>query len=109
MSYDLTPFPSGALAGDARRNGRALSRISASGQLRQAAVDVEGDVALSKLEVLTGVIGHALSAVARVAQAETALALNVPGASGRLAFIADQHMLASAEVLDELRYRMRNK
>ncbi len=109
MSYDLTPFVQGVLAGDARRTGRTLSRINASGPLRQATVDVEADVSFAKLEAVTALTGHALSAVARVAQAEAALALTVPAASGRLAFIAEHHMLAAAEVLDELRYRVRNK
>lgn len=107
MSNELTQFTGGLVARDSR-TGRALSRINASGQLRQATVDVEADVTMAKLEAITAVTGQALGAVARVAQAETALAQNFPGASGRLAFIAQQHMLAAGEVLNELRYRVRN-
>ena len=109
MSYELAPLTGGLPARDARRSGRALSRVQASGQIRQAVIDVEADVTMAKLEAITTTTGHALASVARVAQAETALALNFPGASGRLAFIADQHMLAVGEVLNELRYRVRNK
>lgn len=109
MSYDLTPYAGGPLLRDARRTTRAISRVNSGGQIRQAQVDVETDVAICKIESITIATGQALGAVARVAQAETAMAQNFPGASGRLAFIAERHMLHVSDVVDDLQRTLRRK
>jgi len=53
--------------------------------------------------------GAAMQAVVRVAQAQKHLEQLAPEASGRLAFLADDHMLAMAEVLADLRRELRRR
>lgn len=109
MPYDISLFEGGALARDRRRVGREISRTQSTGLVRQSAIDVETDIAIGKIDAITATTGQALGAVAKVAQAETALAQNFPGASGRLAFIAERHMLYVGDAVDELHNRLRRK
>jgi hypothetical protein len=99
----------GSLLRDARRASRAISRVQAGGQVRQAQVDVDADVAMGKLDALTAATGQAMGQVAKVGMAEQQLAQLAPMASGRLSFIADRHMLAAADVLDDLRHELRRR
>jgi hypothetical protein len=108
-SNEIVLFSSGALARDARRTTVAVNRVYSRGEIRQAEVDVESDVAQAKLDAVTRLTGQAMTAVARLAQAETALTQNFPAASGRLAFIAEQHMLLSGDIVADLHYRVRRK
>ena len=109
MSYDITRWEAGGLDRDHRRTSRVISRVASGGQIRQAQVEVEADVTAAKIDAITGATGLGLGAVAKVAQAEQALMQNFPTASGRLAFIAERHMLAVGDVLDELHYQVRRK
>jgi hypothetical protein len=107
---DLLPYTgTAALSRESRRTGRAISRVHGDGQVRQAAIDAEVDVTMAKLDAVTTGTGQALTAVARVAQAETALAQNFPGASGRLAFLAERHMLAASDIVEVLVCRVRHQ
>ena len=92
---------------DSRRAGRAISRSQASGAVREAHIDVETDVALSKVDSLTTVTGRAMGAVVRVAQAQKHLEQLAPEASGRLAMLADDHVLGLAEISADHRRTLR--
>jgi hypothetical protein len=110
MSFDMTPYVGGgAIVRDVRRTNRVVSRVQSGSQIRQASVDAETEVALAKIDSITATTGQALGAVAKVAQAETALAQNFPGASGRLAFIAERHMLHVSDAVDGLQTKLRRK
>jgi hypothetical protein len=97
-----------ALSRDSRRTGRAISRVHAESQVRQAVIDAEVDVTVAKIDAVTTSTGHGLTSVARIAQAETVLAQNFPGATGRLAFLAERHMLAASDMVDDLACRVRH-
>jgi len=110
MSYEVTPFSGpGVSLGDARRAGRAVSRHRSGALVRVSAADAETDVAQAKLDNLTMATGTAMSSVVRVAQAQRHLEQLVPEAAGRLAYLADDHMLGMGEVLADLRRTMRRR
>lgn len=94
---------SGAPLRNARRASRAINRYQAVGQVRAGGVDTDTDVALVKMDALTQATGNAMGAVVRVAQAQTHLEQLAPQASGRLNFLADDHMLAMSDVMADLR------
>lgn len=100
---------SGGLLRDSRRAGRAISRYQSGGQLRVAQVDVEVDVALAKVDAYTHTAGQAMSAVTRVAQGQRHLEQLAPEAAGRLNYLADDHMLAMADVMADLRRDLRRQ
>lgn len=104
---DLTPYTGGALSRDARRASREISRGRLGTQIRTAAVDNITDVALAKVENATMATGNAMQQVTRVAQAQRQLEQMAPEAAGRLAFLADDHMLGCAELLADLRRDLR--
>jgi hypothetical protein len=97
----------GALGRDARRASRAVSRGRLGTQIRTSAVDNTTDVVLAKVENLTMATGSAMQQVTRVAQAQRQLEQLAPEAAGRLAFLADDHMLGCAELLSDLRRDLR--
>lgn len=97
------------LTRDVRRAGRAISRYQTGGQVRIAQVDTETDLALVKVDALTTATGNAMGAVVRVAQAQQQLELLVPNAAGRLAYLADSHMLAMGDLMQDLRRDLRRK
>lgn len=110
MSNDLAPYQGTNLTvRDSKRTNRAISRHQAGGQVRVAAVDAETDVAMAKVEGLTMVTANAMSAVARLAQAQTQLEQQVPEASGRLAYVADTHLLCVGDMLRDLRHDLRRR
>lgn len=94
---------------DSRRAGRAISRYQAGGQVRTAAIDVETDVTLDKLDSLTAVTGLAMGAVVRVAQAQKHLEQLAPEASGRLTLLADDHVLGLADIAADHRRVLRRQ
>lgn len=98
-----------SLMRDVRRASRAISRYQTGGQLRIAQVDTETDVALVKVDALTTATGNAMGAVVRVAQAQQQLGLLAPAAAGRLAYLADSHMLAMGDLMQDLRRDLRRK
>jgi mannitol-1-phosphate/altronate dehydrogenase len=105
---ELSIYPSaGVIARDSRRTSREISRVHGASQVRQAAIDAEVDVTLAKIDSVTTATGYSLTATARIAQAETALVQNFPGASGRVAFHCERHMLAVADCVDVMLCRVR--
>jgi hypothetical protein len=109
MSDELAPYMTGAVARDARRAGRAISHYQSGGQVRVAKVDIDTDVALAKVDALTAATGSAMGSVVRVAQAQRHLEQLAPEAAGRLAFLADDHMLGMADIMADLRHDMRRR
>lgn len=101
--------PSGLLQSDTRRASRVISRYRANGQVRVGGIDNDTDVALAKVDALTQATGSAMGAVVRVAQAQGHLEQLAPSASGRLNFLADDHMLAMSDVMADLRRDIRRK
>jgi hypothetical protein len=97
----------GAPSRDARRASRAITRARLGTQIQMASVDNATDLAVLKVDSLTMTTGTAMQSVARVAQAQRQLEQLAPEAAGRLAFLADDHMLGCAEVLADLRRDLR--
>jgi len=105
---ELAPYAGGVVSRDARRAGREISRGRLGTQVRLAAVDDVTDLALGKVESLTTMAtGSAMQSVARVAMAQRQLEQMAPETSGRLAFLADDHLLGCAELLGDLRRDLR--
>ena len=110
MSQELSPYiPTTGSLRDARRVSRAISRYQFGGQVRTGQVDVDTDVALTKVEALTATTGAAMGGVVRVAQAQKTLEQLAPETSGRLAFLADSHAMAMSDLLADLRRDLRRK
>ena len=101
--------PHGPLARDVRQTAKACSKYAAQAAMRTAAVDAETDVALVKIDALTHATGSSMSAVVRVAQAQRHLEQLAPEAAGRLAFLADDHMLSVSGVMADFRRDLRRK
>lgn len=99
----------GGLIRDARRSGRTISRYQAAGQVRVAKVDTETDIALAKVDAITTATGTAMGSVVRVAQAQRQLEQLAPEAAGRLAFLADDHMLSMGDIMQDLRRELRRR
>ena len=91
------------LARDMRAANRAVSRFSAQAVMRVSGFDSEIDVGLAKIEALTHATGAAMTAVSRVSAAQRNLEMLAPDASGRLAYLADDHLMSVASVLEGLR------
>lgn len=106
---DLIPYMEGGLSRDSRRAARAISWSRAASQVRMAQVDDEADVADEKMEALTSTTGKAMGAVTRVAQAQKHLEALAPEVSGRLAYLADCHLLAMGDSLQDLRRQLYRK
>ena len=98
----------GALSRDARRAGREISRGRIGTQIVTSQVDHTTDIAVAKLENLTMATGNAMQQVTRVVQAQRQLEQMAPEAAGRLAFLADEHVLACAGLLADLRRELRS-
>jgi len=110
MSYEVMPYEGGGLpARDGRRVGRVVSRNRAGALVRVSGMDADTDVAQAKIDDLTMATGTAMSSVVRVAQAQRHLEQLAPEAAGRLAYLADDHLLAMSEVLADLRRDMRRR
>jgi len=101
--------PQGLTSRDARRSARSISSTHAGGLMRLAAIDTDTDVALAKVDATSAATGQAMAAVIRVAQLHKSLELVAPEAAGRLAFLAEDHMLGMSEVLADLRRDLRRK
>lgn len=108
---DIQQYPGGhpLLPSDGRRAARAISRYGAQSRVRVAGTDYETDVALSKVDGLTAVTGHAMGGVVRVAQGQKHLELLAPEASGRLAMLADDHALGCMDITSDHRRALRRK
>lgn len=110
MTNDLTTYEDGfPLIRDVRRAGRAISRHQSGGQVRQAMVDIDTQVALTNADAITAATGSAMGSVLRVAQAQRHLEQLAPEAAGRLAYLADDHMLSMGDVMADLRRDLRRR
>ena len=107
MSELVSYSGGGALGRESRRTSREISRGRLGTQARISAVDNATDLALAKVESLTMATGSAMQQVTRVAQAQRQLEQLAPEAAGRLAYLADDHMLGCGELLTDLRRDMR--
>ena len=107
----IQPFAGGRLLspGDGRRVARAVSRSYAMSAVRSTDIQDETDVMLDKVDATTTLTGHAMGAVVRVAQAQQHLEVLAPGASGRLALLADNHALIVAELQVDHVHALRRK
>ena len=103
----LHNFGSGTLSRDARRASREISRSRLSTQIRTGQVNNTTDITLTKVENLTFATGNAMQQVTRVAQAQRQLEQLTPEVAGRLAFLAEDHLLGCAELLADLRCNLR--
>jgi hypothetical protein len=100
----LAPYnDGGALSRDARRASVQIRRGRLSTQVTIGAVDNATDIAVAKMENLTMATGTAMHQVARVAEAQRQREQMAPEAAGRLAYLADDHALGCAQLLDDLR------
>ena len=107
---DLQPYLSGeVISGHARRAARAISRHRLDAHVRVAAVDADTDTALAKIDNVTMATGNAMSAVVRIEQAQRHLEQLAPEATGRLAYLADDHILGASEILADLRRDLRRR
>jgi hypothetical protein len=104
MLYNLA---GGALRRDARRASREISRGQLGTQIATSQVNDTTDVTVAKVDNLTMATGNAMQQVTRVAQAQRQLEQMAPEAAGRLAFLADDHVLGCAELLADLRRNLR--
>lgn len=104
---DMQLFRPRPLSRDMREAGQLVSRAQVNAMVRTASADLSTDVAMAKIENLTMATGAASAAVVRVAQAQRQLEQMAPEASGRLAYLADDHALGCAEILADLRRQLR--
>ena len=81
---------------DTRRTARHVSRLHGRTQLRMAELDDETDLAIAKVEATTAIYVAAAAAVTRVAVAQRHYESMAPEASGRLAYLSDDHLLEVA-------------
>jgi uncharacterized protein (DUF2384 family) len=86
-----------------------MSRHSTGAQLRVSAIGAVTDAAIAKIDDVTMATGTAMSSVTRVAQAQRHLEQLVPEVSGRLAFLAEDHLLGMVEILSDLRRNLRRR
>ena len=97
----------GALGRDSRRASRVISRGRLGTQIATSQIDSVTDIALAKVENLTQATGNAMQHVTRVAQLQQQLEQTAPAASGRLEFLAQDHLFGCSELLGDLRRDMR--
>lgn len=109
MSEVMRYQSGGLLPSDARRSGRAISRMQAGSSVRLSRVDVEVEETIAKEDGYTDAAGSASADVIRLAQLHKQLELTAPEASGRLALIADVHALTMVDLLGDLRRNMRRR
>jgi hypothetical protein len=107
----IEPFSGMTAGGLSRRDARTVQR-SRSGSVvsrlaREAAIDSETDVALSKLDSFTLTTASGMNHVAKIAQAEQALTEMAPRAAGRIRFLADQHTMGVVAELNAFQTKLR--
>jgi hypothetical protein len=108
MAQEMELYTGGSgLTRDTRRAVRAISRARASTQVRLARVNDETDVALEKVQAQTEATQFAMGAVSRIALAQRHYEAMAPEASGRLSFLADEHLLGMGNTLQDHRRSMR--
>lgn len=107
---ELIPYAGGAaLSRDSRRAARAISRNRSATQVRLARASDETDVALEKVRAQTEATQYAMGAVTRIAMAQRQYEAMSPDVSGRLSFLADEHLLAMGDTLQDHRRSMRGR
>jgi hypothetical protein len=107
MTTELSLHEGGGLSRDSRRAARAISRNRSTTQVRLARVNDETDVALEKVQVQAEATQFAMGAVTRIAMAQRHYEAMAPEASGRLSFLADEHLLGVGDTLQDHRRSMR--
>lgn len=109
MDTDLVPMTGGGslISREARNTVRAINRLKSRVMVRIAEVDASTDVTLAKVDNLTMATGSAMQQVVRVARVQRELEQLAPEASGRLNFLADDHLLGCAELMADLRRELR--
>lgn len=107
---DIQPYVHNTgLTRDSRRASRAISRYHSGGQVRIAQIDGETDITLAKVDALTTAVGSAMGSVVRVAQAQQQLELMAPSAAGHLAVLAETHVMAMGDIIQDLRRELRRR
>lgn len=109
MTGEIIQYRGDSFSRDSRRSSRAISRHQMAAQVRVAGIDADTDTAIAKIENATMATGTAMSSVIRVAQAQRHLEQLAPEAAGRLAFLADDHMLGMGELLADYRRELRRR
>ncbi len=109
MDTDLIPMTGGGglVSREVRNTVRAVNRLKSRAAVRIAEVDASTDVTLAKVDNLTMATGTAMQQVVRVARVQRELEQLAPEASGRINFLADDHLLGCAELMAELRRELR--
>jgi hypothetical protein len=106
---ELNLYDGGSTVRSTRNASRAITRTRAGALMRIAGTDADTDVAQAKIDNLTMATATAMSSVVRVAQAQRNLEQLAPEAAGRLAYLADDHMLGMGEALADLRRDLRRR
>jgi hypothetical protein len=96
---ELTPFGGGLAPREARGVSRQLARMGAQGQLALGRIEIEADLQAARVHGVAYVGKQAMQATAIVSELEGQLGRMVPGAKGRLQWIADVTTLGMAEVV----------
>lgn len=90
-----------------RQVSRMVSRKLNGALLRMTDVDVEAEVAETKVRSYTSVTAVAMGEVARLGQLEKALVLSQPELSGRLGYFGDGHAIELVGLLSQFGGRLR--
>lgn len=107
---DLQPFRDNfLLPRDARSTTRTNSRTHAGALARMSKVDADADLARAKLGAYTDTVGEGMAEVTRISRLQEHLEQLSPAASGRLAFLADEHAVGVANTLNDLRRDLRRR
>ena len=106
---DLRPYTAAGVARSrsSRRAAEAIQQQSLGADVRIAAANARTDVTLAKTENVTLATGAAMAAVVRVSQAQRQYEQLAPDAAGRLAFLADEHLLGMSDLLTQMRLDQR--
>ena len=83
----------------ARVAGRVLGNIQVGAIIDLARIDAAVQRRETATDGTTAITARAMQHVALIAQSEQSLGLTVPGASGRLAAVADAHALAMTAIV----------
>ena len=108
MSYEVSPYRgSELLPRDDRHIGRAVSRQRADALVRTTGIAAETDVVLTKINEFTMAVGQGMVSVARVGQVQRQCELQAPELSGRLNYLAENHLLGVDTMLTDYRHDLR--
>lgn len=89
------------------QNELSLERARLRNELSLSDVDNAVDLSMTKTDAVTTATGAGMTAIARVAQAQTQLELMSPQASARLNMLADAHSMVVLDQLVDLSRKVR--